>query len=317
MDLPDDLRSRAEQLAAAVPWHHSIELFPDLVTRGTKSVQALAAETAAIFGFLRLEGRSVLDVGAWNGHFSFAAKRHGAARVLATDAYTWRHPGFRGRETLELARECLALDVETREIDAHDLPADLGTFDIVLFLGVFYHVFDPLAVTQNVAAMARDLLVIETDLELGEVPGPAMRFWPRSELGGDITNWWSPNAECMYELLRTLGFAHVCFQRHPSSARRGIFHAFRDSRVAVRYLLRGADDRILFDLDGAAGRAQVFAAPGGPAAPHPQAAHQSALVDRLADTCRELEGTRAELRRLKRSFSWRLTRPLRLITKDG
>ena len=61
------LRTRAEELAT-VPWHHSIRLFPDLLIKGSKSEALLAAERAAILDPLALDGRSVLDIGSWNGY---------------------------------------------------------------------------------------------------------------------------------------------------------------------------------------------------------------------------------------------------------
>src|SRR5262245_46217259 len=71
--------------AKAYYWFHSIDLGNGVVTPGSKSVALLRAESDAIFGPLDLRGKSVLDIGAWNGNFSFEAKRRLAARVLATD----------------------------------------------------------------------------------------------------------------------------------------------------------------------------------------------------------------------------------------
>src|SRR3712207_2145195 len=103
------LRRRADELSS-VYWHHSIQLFPDLVTSGAKTPDLLAAECARILGPLDLRGRSVLDVGTWNGHFAFEAARRGAARVTGSDSFCWRLPALRGRETFELARACLGLE---------------------------------------------------------------------------------------------------------------------------------------------------------------------------------------------------------------
>ena len=138
------LRRRADELSS-VPWHHSIRLFPDLVTRGAKTPEFLSAECGCVLGPLDLRGRSVLDIGTWNGHFAFEAAQRGAADVTATDSYCWRRPDFRGRETFDLARSCLGLDdrVHAVEIDPTELPGPLQPFDVVLFLGVFYHLYQP------------------------------------------------------------------------------------------------------------------------------------------------------------------------------
>ena len=114
-----DLKSRV----AALPWHHSIDLGGGVVTSGNKSAALCNDEAALIFDRVDLNGRSVLDIGAWNGFFSFAAKRRGASRVLATDSYCWSHPDIHGRETFDIARSALGLEVGAREIDVIDLSA--------------------------------------------------------------------------------------------------------------------------------------------------------------------------------------------------
>lgn len=249
------VRKRAAELSS-VHWHHSIRLFPDLVMQGGKSLDVLSAETGRILGPLDLRGRSVLDIGTWNGHFAFEAARRGAAEVTASDSYCWRQPAFRGRETFELARSCLGLDgrVQAVEIDPTDLPDTLQPFDVVLFLGVFYHLYDPIAVLGKVARLARQALVVETHQDLLDLGRPAMAFYPRDELNGDASNWWGPNPECMLELLTSQGFEAVYYQRHPTVWDRGIYHAFR-THEGARALLRTAADRAgLRDLRSEAGR---------------------------------------------------------------
>lgn len=249
------LRARAQELGS-VYWHHSIRLFPDLLTKGGKSEDLLAAERAAILGPLGLENRSVLDVGSWNGYFAFEAKRAGAARVIASDSLCWNLPAFRGRETFDLARECLGLDIETKVIDPTELPGDLAPVDVVLFLGVFYHLHDPIAVLKNTASLARECLVIETHQDLLDLGRPGMAFYPRDTLGGDPTNWWAPNPECMFELLESIGWMQVYYQQHPVVGRgRGIYHAFRSAEDAQR-LFRGGPG--VFDLRTPQGQAAVF-----------------------------------------------------------
>ncbi|HEU4664488.1 MAG TPA: methyltransferase domain-containing protein [Dokdonella sp.] len=252
------LRARAKELAS-VPWHHSIRLFPDLLIKGNKSEALLAAERAAILDPLALDGRSVLDIGSWNGYFAFEAKRAGAARVIASDSLCWNLPVFRGRETFDLARACLGLDIETKVIDPTELPGDLAPADVVLFLGVFYHMHDPIAVLKAAAGIARDALVIETHQDLLDVARPAMAFYPRDTLNGDHSNWWGPNPQCMFELLESIGWMQVYYQPHPVvGAGRGVYHAFRSADAAAR-LLRRRDG--LLDLRTPAGQAAAFAVP--------------------------------------------------------
>jgi tRNA (mo5U34)-methyltransferase len=252
------LRARARELMS-VYWHHSIQLLPDLVVKGGKSPELLVQERAAILDLIALDGKSVLDVGSWNGYFAFEAKRAGATRVIASDSLCWQLPIFRGRETFDLARECLDLDIETEVIDPTALPGHLAPVDVVLFLGVFYHMHDPIVVLKNAASLAREVLVIETHQDALMMDKPAMVFYPRDTLSGDHTNWWGPNPECMFELLESIELRHVYYQQHPSAGPgRGIYHAFRSSEAATGLLRRPADNVTLFDLRSEAGRGAVF-----------------------------------------------------------
>ena len=213
---------------ADYPWFHSIDL-GDIVTPGTKTRDIHAREVRHFFEPINLEGASVIDIGAWNGFYSFTAKQRGAARVLATDHFSWNHPDFRGRETFELARDALDLDIEMRDIDVPGLSVDeLGTFDVVLFLGVFYHLYDPIDGLCRAASLANEVLVLETHIDLRWVGRPAMMYYPADELSGDATNWWGPNVPLIRALLTGLGFARIDIV---TSGTRAIVHAWRSDRL--------------------------------------------------------------------------------------
>jgi tRNA (mo5U34)-methyltransferase len=203
-----------------------------VVTPGQKPPIQHECEAAVFFDRVELAGRSVLDIGAWNGFYSFEAKRRGAARVLATDSYCWTHPGFQGRKTFEFARRALALEIDAQEIDVADIsPETVGEFDVVLFLGVFYHRYDPLEALARAARVAKHLLIVETLLDLQHVDWPAMAFYPPGRKpGNDHTNWWGPNVSCMKELLLGHKFLEVEAALHPLANTRGIFHAWRSTQ---------------------------------------------------------------------------------------
>jgi tRNA (mo5U34)-methyltransferase len=210
-------------------WYHSIDLGNGIVTRGIKSPELHAQEAAAFFDPIRMKGTSVVDIGAWNGFYSFEAKRRRAKRVLATDSYCWNHEQFRGRETFDLARSALGLDIETLTIDVPELsPEKLGTFDVVLFLGVLYHLFDPIDGLRRAASLAKEVLVVETHTDLQELKRPAMVLYPGSELNNDPTNWWGPNVACVKELLKTMGFVRI---DGPTFSPRAVFHAWRSTKL--------------------------------------------------------------------------------------
>lgn len=230
------MSAELQALVDRLPWHHSIDLGGGVVTVGNKSLANCAGEADLIFERVDLSGRTVLDVGAWNGFFSFEAKRRGAARVLATDSYCWSHPQIRGREAFDIARSALGADVDAREIDVADLSVEaVGEFDVVLYLGVFYHRYDAIEALAKVARLAKHVLIVETHLDLRDIDVPAMAFYLGSELNNDPTNWWGPNEHCMQALLLGHGFTDIEISHHPAGPSRAIFHAWRltESRVGA------------------------------------------------------------------------------------
>jgi len=211
-------------------WFHSIDLGNGIVTPGAKSPAVHGIERAAFFDPVELTGRSVIDIGAWNGIYSFEAKRRGAARVLATDHLAWNHSQLRGREAFDLARTTLGIDLEVKDIDLPDLtPDSVGTFDVVLFLGVFYHLLEPVAALRRIAKLAREVLIVESYCDALQVDRPAMIMYPGAELNNDASNWWGPNPACMVALLKECGFAKVdaVWSVHP----RAVFHAWRSDAL--------------------------------------------------------------------------------------
>jgi tRNA (mo5U34)-methyltransferase len=164
-----------------------------------------------------LSGKTVLDVGAWDGFYSFEAERRGARRVLATDWYVWQQPHF-GKEGFLTARRLLGSRVEDRDVDVPDVSAEtVGVFDVVLFLGVLYHLSDPEAALERMAAVTGELCVVETELiriaGLDELS--LMRFLPDSKLGDDPTNHWAPNVRCVERMCLRAGFRRVELVRPP------------------------------------------------------------------------------------------------------
>src|ERR671933_1283270 len=152
------LRRRVHELS----WHHQIDLGNGIVTPGR---DPSAAKLAAL-RLPPLEGKTVLDVGAWDGYFSFAAERLGAERVLAVDSFAWGGAEWGSQETFNLARSALGSKVEDHYAEVLELsPERVGNFDVVLFLGVLYHMRHPFLALERMAAVTRELLIIETHVE--------------------------------------------------------------------------------------------------------------------------------------------------------
>lgn len=219
-------RARRRQLRQAVEsvpfWHHSIDLGDGVVTPGSKSPEFHARELE-LLRLPDLTGKRVLDIGAWDGFYAFEAERRGASAVVAVDSFIWttdlrawappeersRYPfPSPGRRGFEIAREALGSSVEPvlMEVDELD-PERLGSFDVVLFLGVLYHLRDPLRGLERAAAVSNDLLVVESHLNWypdGE-DRALCEFYETTELLGDPTNWWGPNAAGLLALIRAAG----------------------------------------------------------------------------------------------------------------
>jgi Protein of unknown function (DUF1698) len=142
--------------------------------------------------------------------FSFEAERLGAKRVLATDSYSWDGGGWGTKKAFELAREALHSKVEDRTIDVMDLsPEGIGQFDVVLFLGVLYHLRHPLLALEKVFSVTGDMLILETVVDLTWTRYPVLRFYPGSQLAGDQTNWFGPNPSAVVSMLKVVGFRKV------------------------------------------------------------------------------------------------------------
>ena len=198
-----DLQSRVDELR----WYHQIDLAPGVRTPGinnpTEAIHRLGLPAD-------LSGRTVLDIGAWDGAWSFEAERRGAKRVLATDEFSWDGPGWGKKAAFELAREALGSSVEDRTIDVFDLsPETVGTFDVVLFLGVLYHLKDPVGGLERVASVTDGMAIIETEVDLMMLRRPAARFYAHTELNADPTNWWGMNPAAVIGALRSVGFSRV------------------------------------------------------------------------------------------------------------
>jgi tRNA (mo5U34)-methyltransferase len=222
----------AERVASHPFWWHSIDLGAGVVTPGHKPLSVLQDELDYV-KLPDLRGKTVLDIGAWDGYFSFAAERQGASRVVALDYWTWAtNPaaivdrasstatpawdtvGLPGKGGFELAREALGSGVESVFKDLHVLdPSELGQFDVVLLLGVLYHTRYPVEMLEKVAALTRETMVIET--ESFTIPGfegaSLGQFFETDELAGDDSNWWSLTQPAIAGMCRASGFSEVSF----------------------------------------------------------------------------------------------------------
>lgn len=202
----DELRRRVGE----IDWWHSIDLGGGIVTPGKADTTSLLERIDLAPS---LAGLSVLDVGAWDGFYSFEAERRGAAEVVALDLYSWQEDGSGSWGTkagFDLARE--ARDSKVRDVvaDVMEISPDVvgGEFDVVLFLGVLYHLRDPLAGLERIASVTRGQLILETFVDFTQIGRPAAAFYPAKSMV-ESTNWWGPNTPAVIAMLETVGFRDI------------------------------------------------------------------------------------------------------------
>lgn len=204
-------------------WFHQIDLGNGLVTPGADRSEA---KLAGLNLPRDLAGKRVIDIGAWDGFFSFACERRGAD-VLATDSYCWTGADPLDGKGFRLAKQALGSKVGECIVRVEDLPsADLGLFDVVLFLGVLYHATDPLGYLKNVRAVTGGVAIIETHVDLLQIRTPALAYYPGSTLNGDATNFFGPNEAAVHGMCQDAGFSRVETIRPQWDSHRMVFHAF-------------------------------------------------------------------------------------------
>ncbi len=226
-----DLKDRVEALA---PWFHNIDLGQGVVTapdhflgdyprfKYARFADALPAD---------LTGKSVLDIGCNAGFYSVEMARRGATRVLGIDE------DVRYLDQARLVADTLGFpSLEFRKLSVYDVGALRERFDLVIFMGVLYHLRHPLLALDLIREhVAADLMLFQTMQQgsnavvdvpedhpfhaegggappIFDAPGyPRMHFIERS-FSDDWTNWWAPNRACSAAMLRASGFEIVA---HP------------------------------------------------------------------------------------------------------
>lgn len=179
----------------AIDWWHSIEIPGYGLTPGREPHPRLRD------GYMNipkdLTGKYVLDIGAWDGLYSFVAEERGADCVLAVDTYP------KGIKGIALAKYLRKSKVSIYCSSIYDLDYN-NTFDVVFMFGLLYHVEDPIGAlkTAHSVLVTGGLLILETDTWPNS--GTAMYFRPG--YADDPTNVWYPTEECIHEMLVYCGF---------------------------------------------------------------------------------------------------------------
>lgn len=200
--------------ALAHPWYYSIELAPGIWTRGAE--HANVAATRALLARTQVEGVRCLDIGAQEGLVTALLCRRGASEVVAYDRAD-------RSERLDLVREAMGLQAEyVQGTPLSGLRARLremgrDPFDVVIFSGVLYHMFDPLGGLADVRALVRNggLVIVETSAVVSAEP--SMHFNTAGRFFGWST-YWQVSLECLDYMLRFLRLEPIDCVFVPSTA---------------------------------------------------------------------------------------------------
>lgn len=223
----DERRLLEGRIAALGPWFHNFEIARGIWTNATDAGPGRnypARRWACVEPwFKELAGMDCLDVGSSSGFFSLKAKDLGAASVLGID----NGEQTRAVQQAKLAAEVLGLDVTFENVSVYDTPALGRSFDVVLFMGVFYHLRHPLLALEALRKVCRGTLILQTittpsGRQIRELAGAGVdvrlnsaemlhdRFpsigFVEGGLAGDTTCWFVPNVEAVAAMLRSTGF---------------------------------------------------------------------------------------------------------------
>jgi tRNA (mo5U34)-methyltransferase len=212
----------SDEVSGLAPWFHNLHLPGGLQTAPDHPLGDFPQwKWEEIAGSLPedLSGARALDIGCNAGFYSFELAKRGASVVaIDVDEHYLRQAAWAAGE--------LGLEerIELRRMGVYDLARLEEEFDVVLFLGVLYHLRHPLLaidivaertgsgtlVLQTLTTPGEDAAVVPADLPIGDrealrAPGwPSMAFFEH-ELAGDPTNWWAPTAGCVEAMLRSAG----------------------------------------------------------------------------------------------------------------
>ncbi len=203
-------------------WYHKINLPYGITTPGYAPTSRDAYKIPE-----DLTGKRVLDVGAWDGHWTFEALRRGAKEVIAIDDFSdylgaLKEEDRKAWQTFDFCKEQLGYnDEQCKRVDmsVYDLkPETFGTFDVVFFFGTLYHLRHPLLALDNLAAVCTEEIYVESAIldDFSPYRGGlkhgynnndmVMEFYPTKEYGGNDSNWFCPTLQCMVNLVIAAGF---------------------------------------------------------------------------------------------------------------
>lgn len=186
--------------------------FPDEVIKGDDDTPFRFEQSKRVFSWENLKGKTCLDVGSWSGAFAFAAESYGASRVLATDWFCWDNgPGPGTKYIFDYVKKKLNSKVEELEIDVPNITIDtVGKFDIILLLGITYHLPSILTSIVNLCELANESVLIESAIDLS-IPQEfaCSRLYIKDIYCNDSSNFFIANPKFYEDILYYCGFKTI------------------------------------------------------------------------------------------------------------
>jgi tRNA (mo5U34)-methyltransferase len=222
-------RKVSEILERVGPWYHNVEF-----AKGLESNPANPTYPMSRWQILEkvvprdLQGKSVLDLGCNSGFFSFGMKRRNAGRVMGVDIMHYLLAQSR------FGSHWFDLPMDLRECGAYDVHRLGEQFDIVVFIGVLYHLKHPLYALEKVASVCKETMYFQSMVRgdsaddfiaKDDYPGNELEIFKKSNFpklyfieksfNGDESNWWFATHSCLKAMLRTVGFRTIENTPHP------------------------------------------------------------------------------------------------------
>lgn len=212
-----------KKIAAVVhPWYHRVEVAPGIFTPGVVPCQDVLQKLGLPED---CTGLRVLDLGARDGFYAIMLQKRGAKEVVALDFTPAEKTGF------PVLKEVFGFKGEYVHDSVYNLSRKkYGEFDIILCMGLLYHLRNPLLALDKIREVCKSELYVESFVidecfikpegsheSLSNISeelarSPIMQFYPRSELNGDYTNWWGPNSACLQQMLEATNFTVISVQ---------------------------------------------------------------------------------------------------------
>jgi len=174
-------------------------------------------------------GKTALDIGAWDGLYSFYFEKLGATSVTAMDYCCWggNEPRTTDKEDWKsnccssgdgtgfaIAYNTLKSNVKTIRLNVYDLSPEItGRFDITFFSGVLYHLKHPMLALEQVSSVTNYLMIVETHISLATISnslsGDFIEIYTNRELADDPSNFCGPSKSALTKMILSVGFKRV------------------------------------------------------------------------------------------------------------